>query len=298
MGERVYRESLFREGQIDVAALVMEKRMPLGARYLTCPRGPIVRAGGDTKEVAAFMRAVGTRAGALFFRFEPPVEGAPPLQDPSLTRSIDIHPADTLLSDMTLSEEVLLEGMHQKTRYNIRLAERKGVEVEIDSVREMDVVWEVFEKTAGRGGFHLHPKAYYQKMLDTLSKDSCKAFLAVARFEGELIAANMMIDFAGTRTYLHGASDHAKRTLMAPYLLHWELMKDAKQKGVVSYDWWGVAPEGVEKHAWAGITRFKEGFGGERISYPGTYDLLLRPGAYKAYTFARTLFRKIRSSSS
>jgi lipid II:glycine glycyltransferase (peptidoglycan interpeptide bridge formation enzyme) len=167
--------------------------------------------------------------------------------------------------------------------------------IEIDASREIDTVWEVFAKTATRGGFHLHPKSYYQTMLEVLDSGECRAFLATARVGESLIAANIMIDHAGVRTYLHGASDHEYRKLMAPYLLHWELIKDAQEKGMASYDWWGVAPPGEKNHAWAGITRFKEGFGGERIMYPGTYDLILRPGAYKAYELLRLLRRTLRS---
>jgi lipid II:glycine glycyltransferase (peptidoglycan interpeptide bridge formation enzyme) len=158
--------------------------------------------------------------------------------------------------------------------------------------------WRVFEQTASRDVFRLHPKAYYRRMIQakeierSRGREVCRAFLATASHEGEILAANVMIDFGDTRTYLHGASSNVKRNFMAPYLLHWELMKDAKSRGIAFYDWWGVAPiEADANHTWAGISRFKRGFGGEEISYPGTFDCVLRPWHYSIYHYLRTVRR-------
>ncbi len=205
-------------------------------------------------------------------------------------KTIDLNPAHTLLADLSLSQEDLLAAMHHKTRYNIRLAGRRKVHIHLRST-DIEGAWRLFEQTAARGKFRLHPKDYYETMLSSLSKGDCRAFLATATFEHQVIAATIMIDFAGTRTYLHGASGDAHRSLMAPYLLHWELMKDAQDHGLSWYDWWGVAPEGVKRHSWAGISRFKRGFGGEEVVSPGTYDLIQKPFQYALYRSARFLRR-------
>ena len=163
------------------------------------------------------------------------------------------------------------------------------VSIGTDSI---DAVWPLFEQTASRGQFRLHPKSYYQKMLA-----SGVVFIATAKAGEQIVAANLMVDFDGTRTYLHGASGETHRNVMAPFLLHWELMRDAKRKGVEAYDWWGVAPEGAnESHPWNGITRFKLGFGGERLDSPGTFDFVARPLAYAVYRIVRAIRRKARIS--
>lgn len=209
-------------------------------------------------------------------------------------KTIDLQPADTLITDLHLPRETRLAAMHAKSRYNLRLAERKGVEVDLSAAVAFDEVWPLFEITARRGKFSLHPKAYYQAMLSTLATGPCRAFLAVARFEGTIVAANLMIDEGKTRTYLHGASSDQHREVMAPYLLHSVLMEDAVAKGMVAYDWWGVSPEEAKKnHPWAGVTRFKLGFGGERVSYPGTFDAVIHPARYGLYILARRARRLV-----
>lgn len=275
------------------AAQFIENALPLGQRYLYCPRGPVVRPDA-TAVVPKLLTAVARKSGALFARFEP----ASNLQS-SISNLHSVHsvsPANTLITDLTLTFDDLARAEHPKTRYNVGLAERKGVAIELHS-DVFDDAWELFETTATRGQFRLHPRHYYERMLETLSSDACRAFLAVARYEGKAIAANVMIDFGGTRTYLHGASANAHREVMAPYLLHWALLSEAKHVGLHWYDWWGVAPEGAaETHPWNGITRFKLGFGGERVDYAGTFDLVTRPTAYRLYQFARGLRRWLHRS--
>lgn len=129
-------------------------------------------------------------------------------------------------------------------------------------------------------------------MLESLKERSCHAFLATASYENHLLAANIMIDFGDTRTYLHGASSNEHRHFMAPYLLHWELMRDAKERGVRFYDWWGVAPlDAPDNHPWFGISRFKRGFPGVEYASPGTYDLVFKPRPYHLYQLGRLLIR-------
>lgn len=206
-------------------------------------------------------------------------------------RTFEISPSHTLITDLTKSEPDLLASMHEKTRYNVRLAERKGVTVSIGT-DSIDAVWPLFEQTASRGQFRLHLKSYYEKMLA-----SGVVFIATAKVGDQVVAANLMVDFDGTRTYLHGASGETHRNVMAPFLLHWELIKDAKRKGIAAYDWWGVAPEGAdESHPWNGITRFKLGFGGERLDSAGTFDFIARPLEYTIYRIIRSIRRKVHIS--
>ena len=104
-----------------------------------------------------------------------------------------------------------------------------------------------------------------------------------------------MVSFYGNgAVYLHGGLSYEHRAYMAPYLLHWEAIKDAKKNGFSFYDLWGVAPQNAPAdHTWSGITRFKEGFGGEFLEYVGAYDYVYRPAWYKAFNMARNIMRKL-----
>lgn len=204
------------------------------------------------------------------------------------------QPQHTIIMDLTQSDETLLAAMHEKTRYNIRLAQKKGVTVR-DATAD-SAIWnrlaEIMETTAQRDGFHLHPRSYYEAMFKTMSSqmhkpERCRARLFVAEHEGDLLAGLILIQFGTTATYLHGASDNEKRNLMAPHLLQWEAMRAARADGCTAYDFWGVAPPDAPNHRWAGVTRFKNGFGGTRVTLPSAWELPLRPVWYKLYRLAK-----------
>lgn len=281
-GEVVDRVAWMSEtNEVVAVAQVMQKTIPHFGTYAYVPRGPIgAISPADVSDSAR---------KNLFYRIELGTElgqGTPVLTG---KKTHAIQPAHTLITNLSISTDDLLSNMHEKTRYNIRLAEKKGVKIEIQSVT-IDEVWSVFEATASRDAFRLHGKEYYRKMIE-----SGVAFLAIAKHENDILATNIMIDFGNTRTYLHGASSNVKRNLMAPYLLHWELMKDAQSKGIKFYDWWGIAPiDAPADHPWAGISRFKRGFGGEEVSYPDAFDVVLKPIPYAAYRFVRAMRRMMR----
>ena len=180
--------------------------------------------------------------------------------------------------------------MKPKTRYNVRLAQKKGVEIEYAGIEGLDRFIELIAVTAERDGFYMHAKDRYAAILEKLQGENCRAFFAFAKHNWRDLAANIMVDAFGTRTYLHGASSNESREVMAPYALHFALMEDAFAKGLSHYDFWGVAPEDAdEKHDWAGITRFKLGFGGSRVNMPGTFDVPMSSMKYSFYKIARKL---------
>ncbi len=274
VGETVRREVYEEEGEVVGVAQWLDRKVPLFGTYSFCPKGPIGK--------------IPPKSNRMFLRIEPDhdtlLHGA--------RKSIDVNPAHTLITDLSQSEEELLVQMHEKTRYNIRVAQRHGVQMDLHH-GSFDDVWALFSQTSQRGAFRLHTKRYYKAMMQSLKENSCLTFCAIAQKASLPLAATIMADFGDTRTYLHGASSHEHRNLMAPSLLHWELMKDAKACGMHFYDWWGVAPlDAPENHPWSGISRFKRGFGGEELSAPGTFDLVLKPVRYKLYTLARSLRRQ------
>lgn len=266
-------------------------------------RGPI----GDPSVILSLSKDLQKTHG-IFLHIEP--NDRLQSTDYSLQPTQNRQPQHTLIVDLSKSEDELLAAMHEKTRYNIRLAARHGVAIEQsspDSVGQMfDDFYRLLTETARRDKFHLHSATYYRKMIETLrTRDSAPGTRAAsvsiftARHDKSILAAALVLSFGGTTTYLHGASSDAKRNLMAPHLLHWEIIKQAKRDGCRSYDFWGIAPPDQPNHPWAGITRFKMGFsalggsasggGGEVITMPDAAELPLRPFWYRMYRLAQTI---------
>ena len=275
MGAEVVREPIEKDGELVGVAQWVRREVPVVGEYRFCPRGPIS---------SVSVLSVGEKG--MFSRIEPASKDLVPSGS---HKTHDSQPANTLLLDLSKTEEELLAAMHHKTRYNIGLAGRRGVHVEFRE-HELSEVWQLFEETGSRGHFRLHERAYYEQMLKSL-KGECHAFLATAYFEHHPIATTLMLDFGDTRTYLHGASERVHRKIMAPSLLHWELIRSAKAKGLKWYDWWGVAPADAKGHPWEGVSRFKSGFGGEEIEYPGTFDVVHKPVMYRLYQLMRVVRR-------
>ena len=220
------------------------------------------------------------------------------------------QPQDTLMLNVMIGEERLLLGMHAKTRYNIKLAEKKGVIVKEE--KNIDVFWKLNQETFARDKFKSHNREYYKKMLEMENCHQLIAYLGT-----EAIASNILINFGGAMTYLHGASSDKYRNLMAPYLLQWQGILLAKKLGALNYDFGGVSPELVQfspepsqreefkdgadnkmstcyhnyyweaAHKWTGITRFKVGFGGAGKKYPQAVEVVFKPFFYKLFQLVK-----------
>jgi len=297
------------EGQKTVAQfLLVMQTMRFGFRNAYVPRGPIVdwsadgagRFGGTLEAVRETMK----REGAIFGRIDLPMlaEGGPiaaaDLTGLGLRQAHAVQPKQTLIVDLTKSEETILAEMHPKTRYNIKVAAKHGVtvrEAEYGNAHlfshDVDLFWKLMEETTERDGFRAHPKAYYAKMLEVCSAKKhqglFRARLIFAEYRGEPAATAIMGAYGDTVTYLHGASVARLRNVMAPFLLHWTMMTEAKRQGYRNYDFWGIAPTDDPKHPWAGITRFKTGFGGRKTAYLGAWDLPGRGFWYNLYRAVR-----------
>lgn len=270
--------------------LMIEYKTPLGLYYYA-PR-PVVTA-------ASFQTLVdhGRETGAMFVRVDPETttDGFPgAVQQVPATA-----PQDSLLLHLKPTEE-LLTDFHDKTRYNIRLAERKGVTVtesaEPDS-KELQAFIALSTGTAERQAFRYHPANYYQKMLESLGteNDENVTVSVLVAWQGEVpVAALIALWTPSIAYYLHGASSYEHRSLMAPHLLQLKTMERALERGCVRYDFWGIAPdEAPDTHPWAGVTRFKLGFGGKRVHYPDSFAIVLKSMQYQLYLVARGIRRSV-----
>jgi len=232
----------------------------------------------------------------LFWRIEPAAElnspeGLIPLR---FRRAPSMNPSSTVLLDMSPSVDVLLAQMHEKTRYNIRLAERKGVQIRVASTpKDVEAFLTLMDETAKRDGFVQHSHAYLEATYRFLQEKGF-AQIRMAEWNGKLLSANFEVLYGDTMTYLHGASSSTDRNVMAPFALHWNAIQDAKTRGFRLYDFWGANPQSKAmpdfKPSWEGISRFKQGWGGVRTNVVGTWDMPLHVVMYRL-AFLKRFFR-------
>ncbi|MCR4742420.1 MAG: peptidoglycan bridge formation glycyltransferase FemA/FemB family protein [Treponema sp.] len=215
---------------------------------------------------------------------------------------VDIQPPDSSLVDLTADQEEILNRMHQKWRYNIRLASRKGVEIkkytgDSPEIQEkIDKFYELTKITNARDGNSSHAKAYYLDLIQSSAKErkenkeSPLVSLYLAQVEGEEIAAIMTLFNKTEAIYLYGASSNEKRNLMPNHLLQWTAMQDAKEYGCKYYDMYGMPPEGKDQHhPMHGLYLFKTNFGGKNIHRTGSWDYPVKSIFYGLYIFAENL---------
>jgi lipid II:glycine glycyltransferase (peptidoglycan interpeptide bridge formation enzyme) len=190
----------------------------------------------------------------------------------------------TFQLDITKSEEELLKNMQQKTRYNLRLAEKKGVEIiEDNSETGFDEYWKLMEETTKRQGFFAHGKNYHRKMWQTMT-ESGMGHLFKAIYEGETLTTWMVFILNDTIYYPYGASSSEHREVMASNLMMWEVIRYGKKNGCKLFDMWGsLGPDPDVHDSWFGFHKFKMGYGAELVEFLGTYDLVISPTLYKIY---------------
>jgi lipid II:glycine glycyltransferase (peptidoglycan interpeptide bridge formation enzyme) len=299
------------DDQIAAAALILNRSIsikgiefPLRIMYL--PRGPMIRDWTDIplrKHVLADLRKIGKQENAVFIKIDPEVElgrgvpGEEGADDQPWTQELikDLEENDWLPSleqvqfrntmsiDLRPDSEQLLAKMKQKTRYNVRLAERRGVKVRVGEAGDLDLLYKMYAETSVRDGFTIRNADYYL----SLWSDFIKAGLAeplLAEVEGEPVAGVIIFRFGGRAWYMFGMSRVAHREKMPNYLLQWEGMIRAKQSGCVEYDLWGAPDEFVESDDLWGVYRFKKGLGAEVVRFIGAWDLPLNHLLYRTYT--------------
>lgn len=205
------------------------------------------------------------------------------------------QPRATWMLDLQTDEAALLAAMHPKTRYNINLAARKGVEVRAGA--DVALFNRLMHETAARDTFVSYPAAYYRGFLQIPGVTQLTAW-----HNGQALATGLFMQHNDTYTYVHGASHHAGRAVMAPQALQWAAIGVAKQRGCTQYDFWGIAPpasdqdsETFHEYTWhkhdslAGVTRFKVGFGGRAVVYPPAWQIILKPRVHGLYSLMRKI---------
>lgn len=276
-----------------LAAQILFRRFgPLSVAYV--PRGP---AGIDpgptlTAMLTAALDKVCKRRNAAIIFVEPDNGSLSLPTDGTLGWSASqaiFQPKRTIKVRVDRSDELLLQQMKPKTRYNVRLAERRGVTVRMGTLADLPGVYRLLGETADRNAFGIHSLEYYQDVLKTFGPNLA---LFVAELDGDLAAAVVAIRQQREAIYMYGASTAQHQRHMPAYLVQFEAMRWARESGCVWYDFWGIPDSdlppadtvdgdgknlNVRNGLW-GTFRFKQGFGGEVVSYPGVFErVYLRP---------------------
>jgi lipid II:glycine glycyltransferase (peptidoglycan interpeptide bridge formation enzyme) len=308
--------------------LVLYRRLAPFFGFAYVPWGPELELPAD--ERAPFMEDLAARLKALlpgdtvFIRFDLPWQGGNEtlaLREQNgwpgrgfRAAAVTVQPPDTVIVDLDAEEEEILARMKSKWRYNIGLAERKGVTVSRyaaayllhgdDGLKTFDAYYRLYEETAARDGIGIHGADYYRTLFEKAAQTAPDAVpvdirLYLANHEGEAVAGIVTLFRGAEAVYLYGASANRKRNLMAPYALQWSAMLDAKAAGCVHYDLYGIPPHSAEEdpdHPMAGLYRFKTGFGGRIVRRPGCHDYVYRPLFAAPYFAAEKIRKKIRDA--
>ena len=280
-------------GGIVGGAMVQKLRHRSGSIFYYIQEGPVLPAEESRAEeiLAATMAAIDERrkseAGPVsHVRIEPRWESPParlPGFEPIPRRDRYVEPRNTLCIDLRPSIEEILARMAPKGRYNVSVAQRHGVTVVEDTSRDgLSDFQGIYGDTAARQGFRRKPPAYFQDLLPLAAPEG-RARLFFAEHRGVRLAAALVVQFGPRATYFYGGSLADRREVMAPYLLHFEILRRAKEAGREWYDLWGVAPPGDPSHPWAGISTFKRRFGGREVRLVPTLDYVYDRAAYMRY---------------
>lgn len=267
-------------------SMIIRHKIGKNRCWLYSARGPLLEYMDAEKYMDEFMKElkkIGKREKAIFYRIDPPLSHPYELKG-FKTTSHGFQPDETLILDLTKSKEQLLKEMKPKGRYNIRLAEKKGVKVSKST--DIEAFYKILLETTNRDGFSPHNQNYYKNMLKYLPKT---AVLYIAEHEGRPVAGVLNTNYSNCATYYFGASSDENRSLMAPYLLQWIAITEAKEQGLKTYDFLGISPENAKNHPWKGVSQFKLKFGGTRKTYQKAKEYSLSPLLHFLYKLYKRL---------
>jgi peptidoglycan pentaglycine glycine transferase (the first glycine) len=291
------------DGAIRAAVTILKRQLPrLKKCIFYAPRGPVCDP-ADRDALSALIQAAGERAakeGAILLKVDPPIVAGDPNADESLRelgfRSIPdpngfggVQPRCVMHLDLRPSLDDILAGCKPKWRYNIRLAEKKGVQVRSDCTKDdLKTFFNLLKETAVRDRFLVRAYSYYEDMWDTLvGPGYAKLFLT--EYEGEAVSGALSFVYGDKCWYTYGASGNRHRNVMPNHLMQWRMIEWAKESGCTLYDFRGVSPnrDGGDDDHLHGLNRFKEGFGARFVEYIGEYDLPFSNSWYWAWTVGK-----------
>jgi len=299
------------DGSVVAAGLVLQraftlKGLPVPLRVLYLPKGPLLLDWTNERirqQVLIDLVGLAKKANAIFVKIDPDVRRGygipdqPSFQEDDTGQQViaelkdlgwrfsqeQIQFKNTVMIDLSPSLDEILANMKQKTRYNIRLAQRREVTIRQGSPDDFKTLYRIYALTSTRDGFVIREEEYYQKVWMTFLHAGL-AELLIAEIEDQIVAGLFLFVFARKAWYLYGMSSQAHREKMPNHLLQWEAILRAKEKGCLTYDLWGAPDKFEENDPLWGVFRFKDGFGGKVVCHIGAWDLPIRPMIYRLYT--------------
>ncbi len=286
-GWRPLRVSIARVG-----AQILLRRVPLLGYIAYIPKGPV----GDVinpESMDTFftkLQPMMEEERAIFLKIEPDTQEFR-LPRGFMPSSQTIQPRQTIIIDLTPLPDEILARMKSKTRYNIGLAERKGITEREGEAKDLAGFYKLMQVTAQRDDFGVHSHTYYETAYELFAAQNL-VHLPLAYYEGKLLAGVMVFAWGRRAYYLYGASSDEHRNLMPNYLVQWRAMEWARNRGCTSYDLWGIPDIPISQLEaeltdpqtdLGGVYRFKRGFGGNVVLYAGAYDCVYSQFGYWLY---------------
>lgn len=290
LGLPLLRYGIYKNNQLSKAFQLTLHQIPFSAQYVGyLPKGP-----APDRDLAQSLITIGKQHHCAFIKVEPNIlsAGKPyTIHSSFLPSPKPLFTKFNFILNLTDSEDKLLKNTHPKTRYNIRLAQKKGVFVEERSDDEaFSIYLRLYFETTQRQGYYGHNQ-HYHRLLWKILKEAKMARLLIAFYKpADLaltlpLAAWMLFNFKDTLYYPYGGSSDQYKEVMASNLVAWEAIKLGKRIGCKKFDMWGaLGPDVKESDPWYGFHRFKAGYGGELIEYLGTFDLVFNSSLYYAFT--------------
>lgn len=267
---------------------VLERKLPFGKSLLYAPE-VIIDNPQTIAQIAQNAQAAGSTKNAIFLRIEllnglsPDIIAA--LEKNRFRKSFEeMQPEYRQIIDLSKSLDQILAQMKPKGRYNINIAKREGVRVATGDVKTF---YKLYTQAASRDKFSARSEKYFQNLIDHFPEQS---EIFIAYHQNLPIAGALIIFWKGVASYLYGGSANESRNVMAPYLLHWHIMQEAKHRNMKHYDLLAIAPSD-EPHKFSGLRRFKQQFGGRQVDITGSWDLVYKPVWYIIYKVAEKLRR-------
>jgi lipid II:glycine glycyltransferase (peptidoglycan interpeptide bridge formation enzyme) len=282
LGIPLLRFGIFEKNILTHAFQISFHQIPLINKFVGyLPKGPF-----PDSEMAKALKQISAEQNCVFIKTEPDVEI-------TNSKKVDQHFKKALkplftkynfVIDLTPSEEELLASFHQKTRYNIKVAHKKGVKVEVrDDEEALRTYLKLYFDTTKRQGYFGHNENYHSKVFETFSQTGQVKFI-IASYNNIPLTAWMLLIFKDKLYYPYGGSSHLHRDVMSSNLVAWEAIKLGKSLGLKEFDMWGaLGPEANPKDPWFGFHRFKQGYGGRLVEYLGSFDLVANAPLYYAF---------------
>jgi lipid II:glycine glycyltransferase (peptidoglycan interpeptide bridge formation enzyme) len=299
-GKTVVRRGVF-DGDKLIGVYEGEVETARRGRHIAVAGGPIVDWTDKpaVEALVADMREQGRKYHCAFVRVRPQLEKTD--ESMRLFRELGLHAAPMYLSvelagvlDLEKSEDELLKNMRQRLRRALRKAEKNGITIEksTDPAR-MKEFYDIQLQTAGRHHFIAFSEDFLTKQFAAFAEDN-SAVLYTARYNGEVLAQNFMIFYGNEASYHYGVSTELGTKLSGAPLLHMQAMRDARERGIKRYNFWGIVDEDDTKHRFYGVSVFKRGFGVDELRYVPAHDLILNPAKYAIDWTVETIRRKVR----